>query len=554
MNQSVIFLLEKSIEFLKNSNLENAELLLNQALKIEPNNPEVLRFLGIVATERKEFSAALKFLKRSLRIYPKNFYTLNNLGNLYLDLLDYSSSLSAFNQALQINPSFDEAWLNKGTVLHELKNYQEAISHFEKALNLNPQYVEALCNKGNSLHALKLFEDAIEVYKHALELSPDYSKIWFNIANSMCELNRHNESLMYYDKALQLNPFDAHFLSNKGNALYELSRLDEAIDHYDRALLLDSNYCEAQFNKGLALLLKGDFENGLPLYENRWKSPTVPRSPKKNSSKAPVWLGVESLEGKSILLYGEQGLGDFIHFCRYAKLVKQLGAKVILEVPKELDELMRNLNGASQLIVKGQKYPSHDFKCPLMSLPLAFNTNSKNIPTDTPYLIADQEKITSWKLKLGEQKKKRIGLVWSSASNFKDDSKRSLQLKEFIKALPLEKFEYICLQKHLNDCDKSLFNSFGHIKFFGNELNNFADTAALIENIDLVISTCTSIPHLSGSLGKETWLLLSKVPDWRWHLDINRSPWYPSHRLFRQSIFYDWNNVLSQIHSELQNF
>ena len=267
----------------------------------------------------------------------------------------------------------------------------------------------------------------------------------------------------------------------------------------------------------------------------------------------PTWLGKESLRDKTILLYGEQGLGDFIQFCRYVELVADLRAKVILEVPQPLAGLMENLKGISQLVVKGEELPPFDYQCPLLSLPLAFNTNISSIPAHIPYLASSNHQMAELKLKLGEKRNKRVGLVWSSMSSFKEDSKRSLLLADFVKALPTEGFEYICLQKELKECDEEFFRAYKNIRFFGDELRDFSDTAALIENLDLVISTCTSVPHLSAALGKETWVLLSHVPDWRWLLDREDSPWYPSIKLYRQAGIGDWLSVLNKVKSDLSS-
>ena len=485
MNPQLGFLLNKSLESLRNLNLESAELYLKQALRLQSNNPHVLRLLGVIAAQRRQYSDALKFLNNSLKVLPKNALALSNLGNVFLDLKEYSNALDAYDKSIKIDPKYEEAWSNKGNVLYELKRFEEAIAHHDKALSLNSEYAEG----------------------------------W----------------------------------SNKGNVLHELKRLDEAIAHHDKALSLRPEYQDAYWNKSLCLLLQGNFENGLPIYESRWDSKIVSEIGGKRIFDEPTWLGVEPLQGKTILLYGEQGLGDFIQFCRYTKLVSDLGANVILEVPEALASLMENVEGVSQLFVKGAKLPFFDYQCPLLSLPLAFNTTISRIPAYPHYLTSHPNKVSEWKSKLGEKRTKRIGLVWSSMSSFKLDSKRSLMLKDFVKALPVDGFEYICLQKELKECDKEFFEAYGNIRFCGEELESFADTAALIENLDLVISSCTSIPHLSAALGKETWVLLSHVPDWRWLLDRSDSPWYPSVKLFRQPAIGDWDSVFDKVKFDLNH-
>jgi Flp pilus assembly protein TadD len=517
MNPQLSFLLNKSLESLRNSNLESAELYLKQALKLEANNPHVLRLLGVISAQWGKYSEALKYLKASLKALPKSSLALSNLGNVYLELKEYGNAIDAYDKSIKIDSTYAEAWSNKGNTLHELKRFDEAIVHHDKALTLKPDYAEAWSNKGNTLHELKRFDEAIAHYEKALILKPDYAECWVN----------------------------------KGWVLHELKRFDEAIAHYDKALSLRPNYYEAAWNKSLSLLLQGDFENGLLLYESRWNIKKFSEIGSVRLFEKPYWFGVESLHGKTILLYGEQGYGDFIQFCRYVKLVSNLGAKVILEAPESLASLMKNLEGVSQLIIKGEKLPAFDYQCPLLSLPLALRTKISTIPASMPYIVVNPNKVAEWNIRLGEKRKKRIGLVWSSMSSFKDDSKRSLILNDFVKALPPERFEYICLQKELKDCDKEFFEAYKNIKFFGDQLENFEDTAALIENLDLVIATCTSIPHLSGALGKETWILLSHVPDWRWLLDSSGSPWYQSVKLYRQPTIGDWNKPLEKIKLDL---
>jgi hypothetical protein len=215
---------------------------------------------------------------------------------------------------------------------------------------------------------------------------------------------------------------------------------------------------------------------------------------------------------------------------------------------------MGGLEGVSQLVAKGEKLPFFDYQCPLMSLPLALGTRINTIPSSKSYLKADSSKLVEWQRRLGGGTKKRVGVAWSSVSGFKGDSKRSLMLSDFVKALPDEDFEYVCLQKEIKECDKAFFKSFGKIKFYGDHLNDFSDTAALIECVDLVVTTCTSIPHLSAALGKETWILLSYVPDWRWFMDGQNSPWYPSVSLFRQDKLDDWSQVLQTAKEALLSF
>ena len=620
MNPQVDFLLNKSLDALRSSNLESAELYLRQALRLQPGNPHVLRLLGVISAQRRQYSDAIKYLNDSLKALPKNSLALSNLGNVFLELKEYSNALNAYDKSIKIDPKYEEAWSNKANALSELKRYDEAIAHYDKALDLRSDYVEAWFNKGNALSELKRYDEAIAHYDKALDLRSDYVEAWFNKGNALSELKQRDEAIAHYDKALslksdyheawsnkglnlnELKHFDEaiaaydkalslkhdyhvawankgatlHELKrydeaialydkalslksdyteawfNKGSALSELKRYDEAITHYDKALGLKPDYHEASWNKSLSLLIQGDFENGLPLFESRWDSGAVSAIAGKRFFNEPTWLGKEPLNGKTILLYAEQGFGDFIQFCRYVKLVADFGAKVILEAPLPLANLMEGLKGVSQLVVKGEQLPSFDYQCPLLSLPLAFKTNLHNIPNPNGYINLNKypNKIIEWKSRLGSKLRPRVGLVWSGNPHHENDFNRSLLLKDILPFLP-NQFEYISLQKEVREADKLVLDSNPHILNFASYLADFLDTAALIDNLDLVISIDTSVAHLSGALGKKTLVLLPSVPDWRWLLDREDSPWYRSVKLYRQVAIGDWKSALDRVALDL---
>jgi tetratricopeptide (TPR) repeat protein len=556
------------------------------ALKIKPDDIDTLVNKGSTCNDIKNYTLALEVLDRAIQLTPdipeswsNKGIALNNL-NLYLESINayneavklapnyheawsnksvplnklrrFLEASEACDKALSLKPDYAEAWSNKGVTLNELKRFDEAIAHYDKALSLKPDYVEAWSNKGVTLNELKRFDEAIAHYDKALSLKPDYAEAWSNKGVTLNELKRFDEAITHYDKALSLKPDYAEAWSNKGVTLNELKRFDEAITHYDKALSLKPDYHQASWNKGLSLLLQGDFENGLPLYESRWYPEKISAIAGKHLFEKPTWLGVESLKGKTILLYIEQGLGDFIQFCRYAKLVADLGAKVILEVPQPLAGLMKDLEGVSQLIVEGNELPFFDYQCPLLSLPLALKTNLSNIPNAIRYININvhQNKTLEWKTRLGPKLKPRVGLVWSGNPYHKNDHNRSLLLANVLPFLTSQ-FEYVSLQKEVREVDKLTLDSSPHILNFDSHLNDFVDTAALIENLDLVISVDTSVAHLSGALGKKIWILLPNVPDWRWLLDREDSPWYPSMKLYRQTSIGDWNSVLDRVKSDL---
>jgi hypothetical protein len=315
---------------------------------------------------------------------------------------------------------------------------------------------------------------------------------------------------------------------------------------YRQALEFDPNLADAHYNIGQLALLQGDFAVGWQEYEWRRlikEALTVPA----RKLPQPAWFGQESLVGKQIFLHAEQGLGDAIQFCRYASLVAGLGARVSLEVPPALADLLGNLDGVSQLISAGAPIPSADYQCSLMSLPGAFKTTLPTIPCQVMYLRADPQKVARWRETLGPPARPRIGLVWSGNSRHSDDHNRSLTLARWIPHLP-DNFEYYCLQNDIRDADRQTLRSWPRIN---TPEANFADTAALIEVLDLVVSVDTSLAHLSGALGKKTWVLLPFLPDWRWLLGRTDSPWYPTATLYRQPIAGDWESVFSAVKRDL---
>jgi hypothetical protein len=298
-------------------------------------------------------------------------------------------------------------------------------------------------------------------------------------------------------------------------------------------------------------LLLGNFQDGWQGYEWRWKNGDLPFFNNKRDFPEPLWLGEQSLVGKTILLHAEQGLGDTLQFCRYAPLVSQLGAKVILEVQRPLFKLLQNLAGVNQIVAMGDPLPTFDYQCPLLSLPLAFKTELDSIPLAPQCITSDMGKAARWEAKLGKKAKLRVGLVWSGSTIHKNDRNRSLTLSQLLPYLPPQ-IDYVCLQKEMRDVDKVLLAQHPEIQYFGDALEDFTDTAALCELVDVVISVDTSVAHLAGMLGKPTWVLLSFSPDWRWLLDRDDSLWYPSVKLYRQTRINDWDGALKRTKADLE--
>jgi hypothetical protein len=334
-----------------------------------------------------------------------------------------------------------------------------------------------------------------------------------------------------------------------------MKRLDEALASYERALALKPDDADIHLNEAFVRLLAGDFERGWRKNEWRWES--APSGLLNRSSgmlrrnfPQPLWLGAEAIEGKAILLYGEQGLGDTIHFCRYVPLVAERGARVILEVAEPLRVLMSGLAGASHCIARGEAPPDFDLQCPLLSLPLAFGTRLETIPRETPYLTAPAP-ARDWEALLGDRP--RIGLAWSGNALHKNDRRRSVALAALAPLFDIAA-TFVSLQPDARPADAAALAARSDVLDLGPALANFADTAALISHLDLVISVDTAVAHLAGALGRPVWILLPFIPDWRWLIDRDDSPWYPTARLFRQTEIREWHGVVERVRDALREF
>lgn len=494
--------------------LDQAKSLYEEVLALQPNHADALQFLGVIELHFNRLERAVELMKRSIAVNRHNPGCHLNLGNAQKELLQYEAAIKSYDKAISLKPDYALAYCNKGVALQMLGRPESALQCFEKSISLNPGGFEAHYNRGNLHKDAGRFEAAVASYGEAIA------------RNRGC--------------------IDAYL--NRCAALLELKQLNAAIDSFDQAIAVDPECAKAYWNRALVLLLAGNFVEGWKAYEWRWKIGVF--AGKKPRFQQPAWRGTEPLLGKTVLLHAEQGLGDSIQFCRYAKQVAARGARVVLEVQPPLVDLLKPLAGISEVVAFGSPLPEFDLQCPLLSLPLAFNTTIETIPCEAAYLRSDPGRVRSWAARLGERTMPRIGLVWSGNKDLVDDHTRSIALAALLPHLPTG-FDYVSLQKDLRESDASTLSSNGTVRHFGSDLIDFADTAALCDLMDVVISVDTSVAHLSGALGKKTWVLLSHIPDWRWLLDRSDSPWYPSTSLYRQTVHADWNTVLERVGADL---
>ncbi|MBC7378782.1 MAG: tetratricopeptide repeat protein [Burkholderiaceae bacterium] len=412
-----------------------------------------------------------------------------------------------------------------------------------------PAHADALALLGVIACQEQDFARAAAFLAKAIQADPKNAAFHLNYGTALQGLRQLEAAVQSFGRAINLAPGVAEFHFNRGNALKQLGRLHAAVADYNEAIALKPSLGDARWSKAFVLLLAGDFENGLPLYE--WR-PARNGAPSQREYGKPVWTGREPLAGKTILLHAEQGLGDTIMFCRYASLVADMGARVLLEVQPELVGLLEPLRAAAGVYARGMQLPAFDFHCALPSLPLAFGTTVASIPASPSYLESTGDKRRAWAATLGEKTRPRIGVVWSSTSQFEEDILRSLALSDFVRVLPDSGMDIVCLQKELKPGDRAALAARPDIRFVGDAIADFTDTAALIDCVDLVVSTCTSVPHLAGAMGKPTWILQPFTPDWRWLLGRDDSPWYPSVKLYRQPKVDDWQSVFARVRADLE--
>ena len=527
--------------------LDEAITAYHRALEIKPANAEAHNNLGNALQEQGKLAEAITAYHRALEINPAYAEAHYNMGNALQEQGKLEEAITAYHRALEINPAYAEAHNNLGNALKEQGKLAEAITAYHRALEINPANAEAYNNMGNALQEQGKLEEAVSAFHRALEINPAYAEAHNNIGNALKDQGKLAEAITAYHRALEINPAYAEAYNNMGNTLKAQGKLDEAITAYHRALEINPVYAEAYWNKSLALLLIGDFAAGWPLYEYRWKRKKS--KPQRHASK-PTWLGSESLRDKTILLHAEQGLGDTIQFCRYAELVAECGATVILEVQRPLRALLENLDGVSTLVMQGDELPDFDSQCSLLSLPLAFKTMERTIPRADAYLSADAEKIQRWGARLGVRTRMRVGIVWSGATGHTNDRNRSMTLAQWMPMLNAD-YDWVSLQKEVRECDQETLKNASQIRHFGDELKDYSDTAAMCALCDIVLSVDTSVAHLAGALGKPVWILLPFSPDWRWMLDRDDSPWYRTMRLFRQQPHGDWDGVIVRIKDSL---
>lgn len=608
--------LQDAIALLQQGQFNAAEAALLALLQRDPRSFDALHLAGVAAVEAGRLAEGMPRIRRAIAINPRSSAAHNNLGTALMRLGQYQDALASFDRAVAVNPQNAQAHHGRGAALSKLKRLNEAIAAYGNAIAQFPHYAEAYCDRGCAFAEKDDWDAALADQEKASALNPHSAECLGNLALALSHFKRFQEALAQSEAALGRNSAsvvartanimaliglgrlaealekadelirlqpglpdgyawrcrallplgqpeaalaaaqaavmraadDAKLEVLVGLSLVALTRVEEALLAYQRALAKDPEHLEAKTNQGIALLMLGRFEAGWHAYEQRnHRHKTKATRPYPE----PLWLGQEALQGRRLFLYWEQGFGDTIQFARYAKLAAAAGAKVTLSVQEPLLRLFRGFDPAVTVMGPKDVPAGFDLHCPLLSLPLAFGTRLETIPAwPGGYLTAPAEQVALWAQRL-PQGRRRIGLIWSGNPNHGNDANRSLALERLLPLLqPAD--AWVSLQKLVRESDHAALVRSGLLDL-SDEIADFADTAAIISALDLVVTVDTSVAHLAGALGKPTWVMLPFAPDFRWLLGRSASPWYPSMRLFRQNRPGDWHGVVTQLGAALRD-
>ena len=528
--------------------LDEAEKIYGRVLKVQRDHFDALHLLGVLNQQRGRAGESYRLITAALQVNPRSADALSNLALALHALKRNDEALASLDKALALAPGHGEALNNRGNILLELKRPAEALAVFEAVVSGQPRHLQALINRGNARVELGRSDEALADYDAALALAPGHPLALYNRGNALRELAREQEAIASYEQATAAVPNYANAWLNRGLSLAALNRHQEALSSYAKVREIAPDFADVHFNAAMSLLTIGDYRRGFTEYEWRWRRTGM--SPRKDL-RAPLWLGETPLAGKTILLHAEQGLGDTVMFARYVPLLARTGAKIVLEVQPELKALLAGLDGVTTIVGRGDTLPRHDLHCPLASLPLALKTEPDSVPAAIPYLRADEQRVARWRTRLEAAGSPRIALVWSGRASHINDKRRSLSLSQLDPLLSVPGVHFVSIQRELRDVDAERLKSESRILHLGDELADFADTAAVLALCDLAICVDTSVAHVAGALGRPAFVLLPFQPDWRWMLDREHSPWYPALKLFRQPAIGDWARVIGRVREAL---
>lgn len=557
---------------------DEGEAELRLAARLKPEMMDAHHGLGNLCSAQGKFEEAVEHYQRALKLAPREASIRTNCGNAYLHMGKTEEAFAMYRQAIGFDAGNLDAHLNLGTAYLGQKQWDEALACYEKVLEIEPRHALAYYNIGVCYQKQLKYDEAQRAYEKALEIepgsktvtlnliavlrfkkdlavsekycramiagNPDFAEGYCGIGDVYFDRNEFKSAIEYYQKAIERKPDYAEAYSNLGCVYSKMGKMEEAARYYDKAIEYDPDHVNAHCNLAFLQLTLGDYENGL--YHHEWRfrhsSGAAPLYP------GPQWQG-QPLKGERVLLYGEQGLGDSLQFLRYLPQVQKAGATVLLAVQKPLRRLVEQIEGIAEYYYPGDIFGAYDYQCALMSLPKAFHTTPETIPAAVPYLKVPAEAQQAADALDWPEKGLRVGLVWAGNPNHTNDQNRSIPLRELAPLWQVEGVHFYSLQMGAGVAQ--LTEAAGPLIDLTAGVEDFADTAARLMNLDLLIAVDTSVAHMAGALGRPTWMMVPYVPDWRWFLERNDSPWYPALRLFRQPELGDWASVAAEIRAAL---
>jgi tetratricopeptide (TPR) repeat protein len=567
----------------------DAQLCCEQALAIDPRHIDSLQLMGLLCLQARQYDHAIEWIARANRQDAKGQHLIS-LGIALTQQGLHGEAFKAFDAAVRVTPDDAETWLHHAGALETLQLPAEAVTSYRQVLKFNPYHADAafrsagllrdlkrteealawldLCDRlapnngavlerrGLVLHELKRFEESLDASLRAYLHRPESPEVCNNIGAALLKLRRYEEALPWFERALERLPDSATVLISKAGVLARMLRIEEALAVCARAKAIHPGNSDVALLMSELQLVAGNFEAGWAGREARWNTRVTLGYPKLDQ---PMWLGDGPVEGKTILVFADEGLGDTIQFARYVPMLAARGARVILWVDAPLFSLLSGLSGVHRLLRSSDPLPNFDLHCPLCSLPLAFRTRLETVPPDDYLPRPAEAQVQAWENRLqasllqtslGPRTRPRVGLAWSGNPNHTDDHNRSVQFQKLLCLLDLD-VAFVSLQKDPRPDDRAHLEKTGIVDLTAH-LTDFSETAALMSCLDLVITVDTSVAHLASALGRPTWILLPYTPDWRWMLGRDDSPWYRSVRLFRQDERRDYAPVIARVREALQ--
>lgn len=523
--------------------------LIQQSLAIDPNEAFFHYNLGLALIASEQFEKAADAFRQTIALRPTLAEAHSNLAATLLYLRRFDETLQVCDQARIMNAENPDIYNVRGAALKQTHRYEEATAAYEQALSMRPDHFDAQMNLAAIRRLQGNLPEAIAGYRKAVAMRPSQPLAHYQLANALDDDNQVDAAIDEFEKAIALQPNYADAECSLAATLHRVGRYEQAIAACRRGIAISSDVPLLKFNLALMLLLQGQFEEGWQLHEARWDVDKF--KGRQINFLAPRWDGSD-LSGKTILLYGEQGYGDTIQFSRYISMIRDRGAKVILGVLPPLVRLFRNFPGVDQVFAEHNPSMKYDFHYPLMSLPLMFKTTLETIPAAVRYISADPLLASQWRKRIPDDPgKPKIGLSWAGRPTHPGDRLRSLPLASLATLADVPNTWFCSLQKGDAADQANLLPNGFEVTNFSQQINDFADAAAIIEHLDLVITVDTATAHLAGAMGKRVWVLLPFVPDWRWMLGRTDSPWYPTMRLFRQTAPGDWAPVIEALRQSL---